>query len=74
LDAQRAAGRWPGSTWHPRRLARLRFGLLRIDHVFAGPGVKPVVVRVDRNARGSDHHAITATFELRPGAGPQLSA
>ena len=63
-DAQLAAGRWPGSTWQPRTLARLPLGMLRIDHLFAGPGVHPIAVSVDPDARGSDHHPIRASFEV----------
>ncbi len=56
-----------------------RFPLLRIDHVFAGPGVRAIETRVIRSARAraaSDHLPLAVTIELDEGldAGPARSS
>ena len=41
-DVHTDAGLGPGWTWRPKRVEPLGIGLLRIDYVFAGPGLEPV--------------------------------
>lgn len=63
-DAHAEVGLGPGSTWRPASLAWLAVGLLRIDYVFAGPGVLPVAIAADRAPRGSDHCIVQARLSL----------
>ena len=41
-DVHTDAGLGPGWTWRPKRVEPLGIGVLRIDYVFAGPGLEPV--------------------------------
>jgi endonuclease/exonuclease/phosphatase (EEP) superfamily protein YafD len=64
-DVHREVGLGPGWTWRPTRLAGLglRLGLLRIDYVFAGPGITPTSIAVDC-AHPGDHCVLRASLEL----------
>jgi vancomycin resistance protein VanJ len=63
-DAFAEAGVGLGATWRPSSVEWLPFGLLRIDHLFSSPGVRPTAYRVDCSPRASDHCIVSATFEL----------
>ncbi len=54
-DAHREVGQGPGSTWRPSRLEFLPFGILRIDHLFGGPGTRPISIGEDCTPRRTDH-------------------
>ena len=58
-DAHLEAGLGPGFTWRPGQLAFLPFGLLRIDYVFAGNGLRPVSSSIECNP-SSDHCVVRA--------------
>ncbi len=64
VDVQAAVGLGPGSTWRPDRLEGLPFGLLRIDHLLAGPGITPLHLSIDCTPRGSDHCIVHAVLEM----------
>ncbi len=66
VDVHAAVGLGPGSTWRPDRLEWLPLGLLRIDHVFAGPGIRPRRISTDCTPRGSDHCIVHAVVEMAP--------
>ena len=63
-DAQMAVGMGPGTTWRPSELDWLPFGLLRIDMVLTGGGVRPLRIDADCTPRGSDHCLVRARVEL----------
>lgn len=63
VDAHESVGLGTGSTWRPESLAWLPFGLLRIDQVLAGPGVKALRISTDCAPRGSDHCLVHAVLE-----------
>ncbi len=64
IDVHAAVGLGPGSTWRPDRLEWLPMGLLRIDHLLAGPGVTPLRIATDCTPRGSDHCIVHAVLEM----------
>jgi hypothetical protein len=66
LDAHAEAGVGPGWTYRPNALEWLGIGLVRIDLVLAGPGLRPVASSVLCPARG-DHRAVRATLVRVPG-------
>jgi len=66
IDVQAAVGLGPGSTWRPDRVEWLPLGLLRIDHILAGPGVTPLRISTDCTPRGSDHCIVQAVVEMAP--------
>jgi endonuclease/exonuclease/phosphatase (EEP) superfamily protein YafD len=63
-DAQRAVGSWPASSWRPGFAIEWPFGLLRIDYLHAGPGVRPLSAAPDCTPSGSDHCLVRGVFEL----------
>ena len=63
-DVHRTVGIGMGHTWRPEWLARSPLAILRIDHMFSGPGIRPLSMRVDRTPRGSDHSPVIAAFEF----------
>jgi vancomycin resistance protein VanJ len=66
-DAHLAVGGGPGFTWKgPGPLRALPFALLRIDYLFAGPGVVPRTVAVDCGSAFSDHCVVEGWFGLDP--------
>jgi vancomycin resistance protein VanJ len=64
-ELQRAVGWGPGATWRIDPVKWLPFGLLRIDMVFAGPGVVPLRISPDCAPRGSDHCIVRAAVTLQ---------
>ena len=54
LDAHAEAGTGPGFTWRPSSLEVLRVGLLRMDVVLTGPGLRPVAA-VEECSVAGDH-------------------
>jgi endonuclease/exonuclease/phosphatase (EEP) superfamily protein YafD len=64
VDAHRVAGGGPGYTWRPPRLDWLPFGILRIDYLFAGNGVRPAAIAADCTPRGTDHCLVTGTMRV----------
>ena len=64
-DAHAAAGAGFGHTWRHQAVKWLRFGLLRIDYVFAGPHFVPLLAEVDCTPRGSDHCPVRAVLGMR---------
>jgi endonuclease/exonuclease/phosphatase (EEP) superfamily protein YafD len=64
VDAQRAVGSWPASTWRPSFAMTWPVGLLRIDYLFAAPGVHPVTAAPECHDSGSDHCLVRGVFEL----------
>ncbi|MFN8532385.1 MAG: endonuclease/exonuclease/phosphatase family protein [Dehalococcoidia bacterium] len=69
-DAKRAAGFGFQNTWKSWFLLQLPLAVLRIDYLFAGPGVDPVGFATDCRVAGSDHCLIRGQFEISPGAVP----
>ena len=63
-DAWKAVGMGFGTTWRPSFMMGQQLGLLRIDYLFAGPGVTPLSMSVDCTPRGSDHCPVLGRFEL----------
>lgn len=63
VDVHASVGLGPGSTWRPDRLEWLPLGLLRIDHVFVGPGITALRIATDCTSRGSDHCIVHAVLE-----------
>jgi vancomycin resistance protein VanJ len=63
-DLHRVVGLGTGSTWRPSDWRNLPFGLIRIDYLLAGPGVRPVAVHADCRPRGSDHCILQGIVEL----------
>jgi endonuclease/exonuclease/phosphatase (EEP) superfamily protein YafD len=63
-DLHAEVGLGPGSTWRPPSLEWLPFGVLRIDHVFVGPGVQPASISADCAPRGSDHCLLRASVRV----------
>lgn len=66
VDVHASVGIGPGSTWRPDRLEWLPFGVLRIDHIFAGPGIRPQRISTDCTPRGSDHCIVDAELSWEP--------
>lgn len=66
VDVHASVGLGPGSTWRPDSLDRLPFGVLRIDHMFAGPGIKPQRISTDCTPRGSDHCIVDSVLGWDP--------
>jgi endonuclease/exonuclease/phosphatase (EEP) superfamily protein YafD len=66
VDVHAAVGLGPGSTWRPDRLEWLPLGLLRIDHMFAGPGIRPQRISTDCTPRGSDHCIVDSVLGWEP--------
>jgi endonuclease/exonuclease/phosphatase family metal-dependent hydrolase len=64
-DAHREVGLGPGATWRPGAVDFLPFGVLRIDHVFGGPGTRPLTIGEDCAPRHSDHCIVRATVAIR---------
>jgi vancomycin resistance protein VanJ len=64
VDGQRAAGSWPASTWRPMFARGWSLGLLRIDYLLTGPGVRPLEVAPDCTPSGSDHCLVRGVIEL----------
>ena len=62
LDAHAEVGNGPGWTYRPNAFERLGIGLLRIDVVLAGPGLRPVDESTSCPSVG-DHCAVIATLE-----------
>ncbi|MEW6225062.1 MAG: endonuclease/exonuclease/phosphatase family protein [Chloroflexota bacterium] len=54
LDAHAEAGTGPGFTWRPSSLEALRIGLLRMDVVLTGQGLRPVAAAEECSLAG-DH-------------------
>ena len=65
-DVHASVGLGPGSTWRPDRLEWLPFGVLRIDHMFAGPGIRPQRISTDCTPRGSDHCIVYSVLGWDP--------
>jgi vancomycin resistance protein VanJ len=63
-DAHLEVGQGTGSTWRPDRMKFLPFGVLRIDYVLTGGGVRPLSAGEDCTPRGSDHCIVVATVEV----------
>jgi endonuclease/exonuclease/phosphatase (EEP) superfamily protein YafD len=61
-DAHVEAGIGPGWTYRPSRLEALGIGLIRIDVVLTGPGLRPVAEST-RCPPVGDHCAVVATVE-----------
>jgi len=66
VDVHATVGLGPGSTWRPDRLEWLPFGVLRIDHMFAGPGIRPQRISTDCTPRGSDHCIVDSLLAWEP--------
>lgn len=62
-DVQAAVGLGPGSTWRPDPLEWLPLGMLRIDHLLAGPGLRPLRIATDCTPVSSDHCIVNAVLE-----------
>ncbi|HSH20987.1 MAG TPA: endonuclease/exonuclease/phosphatase family protein, partial [Candidatus Caenarcaniphilales bacterium] len=76
VDAHAAVGIGPGSTWRPATLDFLPFGVLRIDYVFTGEGVRPLSSAVECITNAGDHCIVTAVLQheqadLPRGLGPR---
>jgi hypothetical protein len=65
VDVHRSIGLGPGWTWRPSSLERLGIGLLRLDLVLLGPGLRPIDLGVDC-PRAGDHCRMTVTFSKPP--------
>jgi vancomycin resistance protein VanJ len=64
VDAHRAAGVGPGSTWRPMRLSALPLGILRIDYVLTGGPLRPIAVSTECSALTGDHCILWATVAV----------
>ncbi|HKG57779.1 MAG TPA: endonuclease/exonuclease/phosphatase family protein [Candidatus Limnocylindrales bacterium] len=64
LDAHLEVGQGPGSTWRPDRMKFLPFGVLRIDYVLTGGGVRAIASGEDCTPRASDHCIVVATVTV----------
>jgi vancomycin resistance protein VanJ len=64
-DAHREVGLGLGATWRPGAVDFLPFGVLRIDHVFGGPGTRPLTIGEDCAPRHSDHCIVRARVAIR---------
>lgn len=62
-DLHRAAGSGFGASWRPGALG-LPAGLLRIDYIFATPGLRPLGLTTDCALRGSDHCLLLGDLAL----------
>lgn len=58
-DVHAEVGLGPGWTWRPRQIEALPAGILRIDHVFVGGGIRPVGSATDCSHPG-DHCVLRA--------------
>ena len=65
-DAHEEVGLGPGWTYRPNALEWLGIGLVRIDLVLTGPGLRPTATSVACPAHG-DHCAVRATLVRLPG-------
>jgi vancomycin resistance protein VanJ len=65
IDSFLEVGKGAGHTWRHRLLMDRGIGLLRIDYLFAGPGIIPLVAGEDCSPTGSDHCMIRGRFEVR---------
>jgi endonuclease/exonuclease/phosphatase family metal-dependent hydrolase len=63
-DTFKAVGAGFGTTWRPPFVMSQPFGLLRIDYLFAGPGVTPLSVATDCAPRNSDHCVVIGEFAV----------
>jgi endonuclease/exonuclease/phosphatase (EEP) superfamily protein YafD len=63
-DTFKALGAGLGTTWRPPFIMSQPLGLLRIDYLFAGPGVTPLSVDTDCTPRSSDHCVLIANFQI----------
>jgi endonuclease/exonuclease/phosphatase (EEP) superfamily protein YafD len=59
IDVHAEVGLGPGWTWRPRQIEAMPAGLLRIDYVFVGGGIRPVGSATDC-AHPGDHCLVTA--------------
>jgi endonuclease/exonuclease/phosphatase (EEP) superfamily protein YafD len=66
LDAHGEAATGTGFTWRPSSLEPLNAGLLRLDHVLTGDGLRPVGVSEDCSLSG-DHCRLSVTLEVAAG-------
>jgi endonuclease/exonuclease/phosphatase family metal-dependent hydrolase len=64
-DVHLAVGVGPGWTWRPRQVEALPVGILRIDHVFVAPGIRPVGSFTDCSHPG-DHCVVSARVIVAP--------
>lgn len=64
VDAHRAVGIGPGSTWRPLRLAALPLGILRIDYVLTGGPLRPLSSGTECRSATGDHCILRATLAL----------
>lgn len=64
-DAFRATGFGPANTWGPFSLLGRYLPILKIDHMFSSPQVRPLRASVECIPRSSDHCPIRGRFEFR---------
>ncbi|HEY0442953.1 MAG TPA: endonuclease/exonuclease/phosphatase family protein, partial [Candidatus Limnocylindrales bacterium] len=69
LDAHLEVGEGTGSTWRPDRMKFLPFGVMRIDYLLSGGGLRPVAIGEDCTPRGSDHCIVVGTLVVDPDPG-----
>ncbi len=62
-DLHRAVGAGFGASWRPAWLA-VPTGLLRIDYILAGGGLRPLALTTDCEPRGSDHCLLVGEVAL----------
>lgn len=62
-DAHDEVGQGTGSTWRPRELQFVPFGVLRIDYFLGGPATRPLSVSQDC-APSSDHCILTGAVAV----------
>jgi endonuclease/exonuclease/phosphatase family metal-dependent hydrolase len=65
-DAHAEVGIGPGWTYRPSRLEALGIGLIRIDVVLAGPGLRPIAESATCPPVG-DHCLVRATIQVGGG-------
>jgi len=63
-DSWKAVGVGFGTTWRPGFMMGQQLGLLRIDYLFAGPGVRALSMFVDCSPHGSDHCRVLGRFAV----------
>jgi endonuclease/exonuclease/phosphatase (EEP) superfamily protein YafD len=63
-DAHDEVGQGTGSTWRPRPIEFVPFGILRIDHFLGGPGTRPLSVSEDCAPRRSDHCILSGSAAI----------
>lgn len=64
IDTHHAVGQGIGNTWGPGTMSSQLFPILRIDYMFASPGIVPLNTGVDCSPHGSDHCIVSGTFEI----------